>query len=181
MAIDNFIFDVEQTAQAILNQKGVESHSARSMRVPVEAIKAMLSELHGIRRLEENDILIQTQVQALPKFRQIPSRKYLHRISFLPNTLENTNICNLGCLLETVFSISTIISFFFLFLAKIARDQHKLRFLGVFQVAIGFLFCYLNILQPPKQFSFEIYKKIQTLFISLWWILEPYPRDPLQI
>ena len=47
MPIDNFIFNVEQTAQAILEQKGVGSHNARSMRVPVEAIEAM-SELHRI-------------------------------------------------------------------------------------------------------------------------------------
>ena len=51
MTIDNFIFDVEQIAQAILKQKGVGSHSARSMRVPVEAIEAMLSELHGISQI----------------------------------------------------------------------------------------------------------------------------------
>ena len=47
MPIDNFIFNVEQITQAILEQKGVGSHNARSMRVPVEAIEAM-SELHGI-------------------------------------------------------------------------------------------------------------------------------------
>ena len=51
MTIDNFIFDVEQIAQAILKQKGVGSHSARLMRVPVEAIEVMLTELYGISQI----------------------------------------------------------------------------------------------------------------------------------
>ena len=86
----------------------------------------------------------------------------------------------LECLLETIFSIFTIISIL-LFLKKITILPPNYvistnQGFWAFSSHRRFSFYYLNLLQPPGLFSFQININLDVIYCFFWWIQGLSPR-----